>query len=322
MDKRDYFEVLGLSKGATEADIKKAYRRLAKQFHPDQNKGDKKAEERFKEIQEAYSVLSDKDKRARYEQFGHAGLDPRYATATEEGSPGGNVRWTVREGEPADFDFAEIFGFGGPGGGGASSVFENIFRGHGRRGSRVQEPVSGGDVEHEVNLTFEQAIHGTTLDLLITGPSKRETIAVRIPPGVHDGQRIRVRGKGQPGAAGGAHGDLHVICRVQPHAYFRREGNDIYLIVPITFSEAGLGAKVDLPTLDGTRTVTVPPGTPSGAKLRLAGLGVKNPRDGSRGDHYAVIKIVPPKNPSDAERQALSTLAEAETRSPREGLWP
>ena len=318
MDKRDYYEVLGLSKGAGEADIKKAYRRLAKQFHPDQNKGDKKAEERFKEIQEAYSVLSDKDKRARYEQFGHAGLDPRYGAEA-----GGPTSWSVREGEPIDLgDFAEIFGFGGPGErGGRDSIFEQMFSGRGRRGGPVHEPISGEDVEYEVDLSFEQAIRGTTLDLVISGAKKKETISVRIPPGVRDGQRIRVRGKGQPGAAGGSHGDLHVICRVQPHPYFRREENDIYLIVPITVSEAALGAKVDMPTLDGMRTVTVPPGTPSGAKLRLAGLGVPNPRDGGRGDHFAVIKIVPPKELSEEQRNALETLARAEKRSPREGLW-
>ncbi|MEK6644906.1 MAG: J domain-containing protein [Planctomycetota bacterium] len=316
MDKRDYYDVLGLTRGASEADIKKAYRRLAKQFHPDQNKGKKDAEERFKEVQEAYSVLTDKDKRARYDQFGHAGVDPRF---TPSGRPGGGVSWSTGDGEPIDInDFAEFFGSGG-GDGSGRSIFDQL-RGGRTRGGVSARAAPSRDVEHEVSLSFEQAVHGTTLDVEISTGRNSHRIAVRVPPGVRDGQTIRVRGKGESGGRGAA-GDLHVVCRVKPHAYFRREGDDVYLDVPVTLSEAALGAKVDLPTLDGVRTVTIPAGAPSGAKLRLTGLGIANPKDGRRGDHYAIIKIVPPTKPTAEQRTLLEKLAQLETNSPRDGLW-
>jgi DnaJ-class molecular chaperone len=313
MDKRDFYDVLGVARNATEADIKRAYRKLAKQYHPDQNKGNKDAETRFKEVQEAYDVLSDKDKRARYDQFGHAGIDPRF----------GGGSWTASEGEGVDLsDFADIFNMGG--GGGESpfgrGIFEQIFGGRVGGGPRVRVHRPARDIEHEVPLTFEQAVRGTTLDLEIALDGSRQRIAVHVPAGVRDGQTIRVRGQGELGTRGQA-GDLHVICRVQPHAYFRREGDDIYLDVPVTISEAALGAKIDLPTIDGVRTVTIPPGTPSGAKLRLAGLGAPNPKDGRRGDHYAVIKIVPPPRPTAEQRKLLEELRRSESFCPRDGLW-
>jgi len=320
MEKRDYYEVLGVSRGASEGDIKKAYRRLAKQYHPDQNKGDKNAEARFKEVQEAYDVLSEKDKRERYDQFGHAGLDPRYGAA-----PGGG--WTTTEGRPVDIhDFAEFFQGGGGEPGGAS-IFEQLFGGRGggvryRHASEEDEVPTSRDIVHEITLTFDQAVHGTTLEVELTGAAgKRQQISVRIPPGVRDGQTIRVRGKGQAGRRGRAAGDLLVVCHVQAHAYFRRVDDDIYLDAPVTITEASLGAKVDIPTLDGTRTVTVPPGTSSGVKLRLAGLGVANPKTGQRGNQYAVIKIVPPAELTPQKHKLLEELAGLETRTPRDGLW-
>ncbi len=320
MSERDYYEVLGVSRGAGETEIKRAYRRLAKQHHPDQNKGRQDAEAKFKEIQEAYAVLSDADKRSRYDQFGPAGVDPRF------GREGGAWSRSGSGGPSIDLgDLGDIFDFSfssGPGGGrGRSSGFEQFFRGEGA-GPRAAETVARRDIEHKVTLTFEQAIRGTTLDLqLDTGRGRRQRISVSIPPGVGDGQRIRVRGKGQPGTRRRPAGDLYVACSVQPHAYFERRGNDIYVDVPITISEAGLGAKLDLPTIDGVRTVTVPPGTASRAKLRLAGLGVPSPKDGKRGDHYAVIKIVPPTDPTDEQRGLLEALAGTEVDSPRDGLW-
>lgn len=321
MAKRDYYEVLGVSKDAGEAEIKRAYRRLAKQYHPDQNKGDKDAEAKFKEVQEAYDVLSDEKKRARYDQFGHAGFDPRYG-------PGVGARtWATPGGQAVDFgDLADLFDFSfstGPGGGSASSVFEQFFQGRGMRSHpRAAEAEPGRDVEHQVSLTFDQAIRGTTLELqLDTGGGRPQRISVRVPPGVRDGQRIRVRGKGYPGTRRRPAGDLYVVCSVQSHPYFERHGDDIYLSVPITITEATLGAKVDLPTLDGIRTVTIPPGTASGAKLRLAGLGVPRPKGGKRGDHYAVIKIVPPTVLTDDQRQLFEKMAGTDVGSPRDGLW-
>jgi curved DNA-binding protein len=293
---------------------------MAKRHHPDQNKGRQDAEAKFKEIQEAYAVLSDAGKRSRYDQFGYAGVDPRF------GQEGGSWTRSGPGGQSVDLgDLGDIFDFSfssGPGGGtGRSSVFEQFFRGGGIGPGGV-ETIAGRDIEHSVALTFEQAIRGTTLDLqLDTGRGRRQRISVSIPPGVGDGQKIRVRGKGQPGTRRRPPGDLYVVCSVRPHAYLGRRGDDIYLDVPITITEAALGTKLDLPTIDGVQTVTVPPGTASGAKLRLVGLGAPSPKDGKRGDHYAVIKIVPPTRPTADQKRLLEKLAETDTGSPRDGLW-
>lgn len=315
MAKRDYYDVLGISRGATEADIKKAYRKLAKEFHPDHNKGNKDAEERFKEVQEAYGVLSNSDKRARYDQFGHAGVDPRSQGA-------GGTHWSTSDGTTFDFDsIADMFDFGSARGG-AGSVFEQFLRGRGGRAHAVEPPPVAGDAEQPVTLSFDQMMAGTSLELrLSVGGRTSETISVRIPPGVREGQRIRVRGKGQPGARGGTPGDLYVICHIEPHRFFERMGNDLFLVVPVTIVEATLGAKVDIPTPDGVRTVTLPPGTASGSKLRLAGHGVPNPKDGARGDLFAVIKIVPPVNITPQQQELLAKIGATLTLSPRDGRW-
>lgn len=326
MAKRDYYDVLGVSRNATDVDIKKAFRRLAKEHHPDRTKNDKNAEIKFKEAQEAYGVLSDKEKRAQYDQFGSEGPGFR---PPPPGS-GSHHAWTSNNNEPVDIeDLGDIFEFmNARQGGGASSggsVFDQFFRGGsgGGGGGRAQTAAAGRDVEHHVTLTFDQSVHGATLDLVITLPKgKTQQISVHIPPGVRDGQTIRVRGKGQPGRGRAPAGDLHVVCHVQPHPYFERRENDIYLAAPVTIGEATLGAKIDLPTLDGTRTVTIPPGTPSGAKLRLTGLGIANPRDNTRGDQYVVIKIAPPKTLSAEQRRLMEQFAEDDATSPRKNLWP
>ena len=211
----------------------------------------------------------------------------------------------------------------GGGGGGFSSIFEHLYRG-GQAGPRAQTAAPGPsrDVEHPVSLTFEQAVHGATWEIqLDTGMGRRQRISVSIPPGVRDGQRIRVRGKGRPATRRRPAGDMYVVCSVRPHPYFERRGDDVYLDVPITIAEATLGAKVDLPTLDGIRTVTVPPGTASGAKLRLSGLGAPSAKSKKRGDYYAVIKIVPPRRPTPEQKRLLEELARTDIGSPRDGLW-
>lgn len=323
MPERDYYEVLGVPRGASDAEIKKAYRRLAKQFHPDHNTGNKEAETRFKEVQEAYDVLSEKDKRARYDQFGRAGVDPRF-----QGS--GPTHWSTSDGTTFDFDsIADLFEFGPQSAGGSGrmgSVLEEFLRRAGRGGGAEAgvpgaAASAGSDIEHAVTLTLEQAITGTTLNLRLEGERGSETIAVHVPPGVRDGQRVRVRGRGQPGIGRRAAGDLYVVCHISPHRHWERREDDIYLLVPVTITEAALGAKLDLPTPDGVRTVTLPPGTPSGAKLRLSGLGVPKIRGGGRGDFFAVIKIVPPVGLTDRQRALLAELATTITTSPRDGLW-
>jgi DnaJ-class molecular chaperone len=323
MADRDYYDILGVNKNADPDQIKRAYRKLAKQHHPDQNKGNKAAETKFKEVQEAYAVLSDKEKRARYDQYGKAGVDFSGAQGAPWGYPGGGGGQTV---EYDVGDLGDIFDFSGyeSGGrrGGAASIFEQFFSG--RPGARVSAggTAAARDIEYDLNLTFEQAVRGASLDLQVdVGKGKIQTISVRIPPGVRDGQVIRVKGKGQPGTGRRPAGDLRIICHVQPHRYFERRGDDIYLDVPITFTESAIGAKIDLPTLDGTRTVTVPPGAASGTKLRLAGLGIASAKDGTRGDQFVVIKIVPPTALTDESRELFRKLATLHPQNPRQGLW-
>jgi len=320
MAKRDYYEVLGVSKTASADEIKKAHRKLALKHHPDRNKNTKDAEEKFKEIQEAYDVLSDETKKANYDQFGHAGVGaggPGPGNGEEAfrraqaGRGGGRTTWRPSPGVSVeDFDPSQ-FGAGGNFG----DIFEQLFGGRpgaaaGRGGTRgrVQPgPQRGQDVDHGVTLTFAQAARGTMLPLQISrGPDHSETIEIKIPPGVKDGSRIRIKGQGEQ--TGGEPGDLFIITQVHPHPYFRREELDIYLDVPISLYEALLGTKVEVPTLDGPVTITIPAGTSSGAKLRVKGRGVFRGPD--KGDQYAVIKVIVPKK-LDEEDQKLVRQLEA-----------
>jgi curved DNA-binding protein len=302
MAQRDYYEILSVSRKATTDEIKKAYRKLARKYHPDVCK-EKDAEKKFKEVNEAYEVLSDTNKRAAYDQFGHAGVGMGGGPGAGAGGrggpfggayggPGGKTYTWSNNGGQGMPDLEDIFGdlFGGGGGPFGRS-----------RGRRRPEPMAGQDTEHHVNLAFEEAVWGTKLRIQLQRPNENgrmesETIEIKIPAGVAEGSKIRVRGKGQPGMNGGPMGDLYIVTHVKPHLYFRREENDIYIDLPITVTEAIRGAKVTIPTIDGPTVVSVPPGTSSGQKLRLKGKGV--PIAGSsekRGDQYAVIKIVVPK---------------------------
>jgi curved DNA-binding protein len=329
MPDRDYYEVLGISKTATADQIKRAYRGLAKKHHPDRNPGDKSAESRFKEVQAAYEVLSDPEKRKLYDQFGRA--DASGPSAGWRSGPSGSRVYTWKSGGGPDIpvddldDLFNIFSGSAGGQGGSGSMFDQFFmQGGGRRGAAAETTAaSGSDIEYPVDLTFEQAVWGTKMDLTLadqnTGDAQR--ISVSIPPGVADGQRIRVRGKGQPGAGRSRSGDLYIVCRIQPHRFFRRIDNDIYIELPLTLSEAALGTKVEIPTLGGRTMLTVPPGTPSGAKLRLKDQGVKPASGKPQGHQYAVVRIVPPKNPTPDQRQLLEQLRQTETESPRRGIW-
>ncbi len=312
MADQDYYAILGITRSANADEIKKAYRRMAKKYHPDQNRDDKTAESKFKDVQKAYEVLSDAKKRTQYDQYGQAGVGEFVDTGDKK-----YYQWGTDSTIEYD-DLQDLLNaFGGQRSNSRASVFEQIF---GNRGQRSQArprtpspPARGQDVERRVRLTFEQSIRGATVDIGRTAANgKRETISVTIPPNVKDGQRIRLRGKG---GGGQSPGDLFIVCDVQPHPYFNREGADILLDVPVSLTEAALGAKVEVPTLDGRITVTVPPGTPGGTKLRLRGRGLKD--NGSTGDQYVVVRIVPPKKLSASQEARLRELAEELDENPR-----
>jgi DnaJ-class molecular chaperone len=331
MAKRDYYEILGVPRGAPADEIKKAHRKLVRKYHPDVNKNNKDAEEKFKEVQEAYDVLSDETKRRNYDQFGHAGVgmggapggggDPfeafRRAQASRGGGGGGG-RYTYRGGPGTtveDFDFSG-------GGGDFGDIFEQIFGARGPAGAgraaggRARPaPQRGSDVEHPVTLSFEQAARGTTLPLQINRDGQLETIDVKIPAGVKDGSRVRIRGKGQQ--SNGEPGDLYIVTKVTPHPWFRREGLDILLDLPLSLYEALLGTKVEVPTLEGSVTLTIPPGTSSHAKLRIKGRGIH--RGEEQGDQFVVTKIVAPKGLDDADKDAVRQLDQKHPLNPRTG---
>jgi DnaJ-class molecular chaperone len=318
MAKKDYYEVLGLSRSASVEQIKKAYRRLARKYHPDTAGKDSATTEKFKEVQEAYEVLSDPEKRQNYDRFGHVGPESGWSGGLRPGGakPGGGWRYqtyTTRPGQQGtDFDFSDIFGGGG--GGGMEDIFEQL-RGRtgSRRGRARAESRRGEDIEHTVQVGFEEAIRGTTRDIVMTvqdsdGRQRQERLEVKIPAGIANGGKIRLRGKGQPGVNGN-NGDLIITVMVAEHPYFRREGNDLILDVPVTPAEAGLGTKIDVPTLDGTTTVTIPPGSSSGRKLRLKGRGIPSHRGEQTGDLYLVLKIVLPSELDGRSRELLEEFA-------------
>jgi molecular chaperone DnaJ len=378
---KDFYAVLGVSKSASSDEIKKAYRKLARQLHPDHNPGNAEAEERFKAVSEAYDVLSDDKRRREYDEmrslFG-SGAFRRGARTGGAGQP---------------FDLSDLFGPGpgapGPGttgdrrfgGGGFSDLFSSIFSGGPatRRG-----PTRGRDVETEVTLDFAQAVKGSTLPLTLRAPgvcdvchgsgakpgtqprtcpqchgsglvtrnqgafsmaepcrecqgtgsivdekcpecrgtggvTKNRTLTVRIPPGVADGQRIRLAGRGEPGERGGLAGDLYVLVRVRQDELFGRQGDDLTLTVPITFAEAVRGVDLRVPTLDGAVTLRVPPGTPSGRRLRIRGRGVPRPH-GAPGDLLVTVEVAVPEYLSEQARQALDEFAATAPPAPRDRI--
>jgi DnaJ-class molecular chaperone len=304
---RDLYETLGVQKGASEDEIKKAYRKLARQFHPDRNPGDKQAEARFKEVQDAYDVLSDKTKRQQYDRFGHAGL------GGGPGGPGGGPGGFNWGGGPGGFEFQgmdpdqaqdilrNLFG-GGGGMGGMDDLLGGRARTRGRQRTTRPEPRA---VETEVTVPFTTAALGGTMSLQIGD----QRLDVKIPAGIEDGKKLRLRGQGPEGA------DLMVIIHVAPHPYFRREGNNVVMEVPLSLPEAVLGTKVDVPTLSDERlTVKVPPGTSSGARLRLRGKGI------SGGDQYIEIKVAVPSPKDDRSRELIEEFGKLNPQDPRTGL--
>jgi len=320
MAKRDYYEILDVKRDASESDIKSAYRKLARKYHPDVNKAENAAE-KFQEATEAYEVLSDKEKRKVYDQFGHAGLQGQAGAGAGYGAgPRGGRRHTYSTGQGGGgFNFSDIFGGGGGGFGGMSldEILQNL-GGGGRRSAGSRRARKGEDIEYHLTLDFLQAIQGTKTSLRIQRAGGDESIDVKIPAGVKEGSKVRIRGKGQEGPGG--QGDLFIVCHVREHPYFRREGNDIYVELPISISEAALGAKVDVPTVDGMSTMTIPKGTGGGAKLRLKGKGVPIPKEKSRGDQYVVLRVSVPKSIPEEGEQLLKEFEQKVPYDPRSGV--
>ncbi len=403
--KKDYYETLGVKKTASADEIRKAFRKLARKYHPDVNPGDKAAEEKFKALSEANDVLSDPKKRKIYDQVGFYSdnIDPAAAEAYARGGPtgaggfggfpGAGASQAGGQGVPFDFsgfdfsDFADQARSSRRAGssGGFRDIFSGIFGG-GRGGATAveTEPEAGSDLEYQVNVPFWTAIRGGVMRLNITrqdtcpnchgqgyieGPgkcpecngtgqitqtsgrmkfnvacprchgtgknlttcpechgdgtiSRTEPLEVRIKPGTRDGQRIRLAGKGNAGVHGGAPGDLYVIIRTGDHPIFRRDGDDIYLTVPVTATEAALGAKVEVPTIDGRALLKIPPGTQSGQKLRLREKGVPSAtKEGVRGDEIVEVTITVPMPRDERTKELLKELAKLNPEDPRAELW-
>lgn len=297
MAKRDYYDVLGVKRDADDKAIKAAYRRLAKQYHPDFNPGDKSAETRFKEVNEAYAVLSNAEARAKYDRFGHAGNgQPGFDFSNFDfRNMGGSFSGFGQTFEAQGFAdiLQELFGgrfdMGGARGGfgGHSGRF-----GGGRRASR------GQDIEAEIRIPFLDAIRGTQRTVTVQHPNGPENITFKVPAGIADGGKIRLRGKG------GAGGDLILRVTVEPHHDFVRDGDDLRVSVPVTVAEAICGAKIPVPTPDGTSTIAIAPGTSSGQVLRLAGKGVAR-KGHAPGDLFVTIRIVVPKNVDEKSRELI-----------------
>ena len=309
MAKKDYYSVLGVRHDASDKEIKQIYRRLARQYHPDVNPGDVSAEQKFKEISEAYTVLSNPDSRKKYDRFGHqafaSGFDPAFARGTgfDRGQQG---------------NFRDFFSGRGPFDS-LNSLFEELWGGgrpHAQPGA-----VPGQDLEHTVELSFEEAVRGTTAQVqVIRRHGGAERLQVKIPPGVDTGSKVRVAGKGEAGRPGGPSGDLYIVLRVRPHAYFTRQGHDILGEVPVTLSEALLGARIDVPTIDGKITMILPAGTQNGRRFRLRGKGVPALQGSMRGDHYITVQVVLPDKLDARSRALLEEFAARNPLQPRAHL--
>jgi len=321
MEYKDYYSILGVDRNASEKDIRRAYRRLARQFHPDVNPGDKRAEERFKEINEAYEVLSDPDKRAKYDRLGASwqqwqrmGRDPGQFDWSQwfTGAPGGTrVEWSG--------DLGDLFG--GAGADMFSDFFRAIFGGMGSTGyTRTagdpfhragQRTMRGQDVEAPVEITLEEAFHGTTRVLERNG----RRIRVKIPPGARSGSKVRVAGQGSPGYGGGPPGELYLNITVKPHPVFRREGDNLRCDVEVDLYTAVLGGQVRVATLNGDVSLKIPAGTTSGQTFRLRGKGMPNPRHPrQRGDLLVTVQVQVPRKLSARERELFEELARLRER--------
>ncbi|PYT20458.1 MAG: molecular chaperone DnaJ [Acidobacteria bacterium] len=384
--KHDYYETLSVPRNASVEEIRKSYRKLARKYHPDLNPGDKSSEERFKNVQEAYDVLSDPKKRQMYDQVGFY---------SENGFPGPGAEAPPGGPDFGGFDFSDFFTTqagagrgqprqtaGGSGAGGFSDIFSQFFRRGGHE--QAEEPEKGSDLEYALNIDFWQAIRGTQAKLNITrhevcatcngsgeAPSgsvtcpqcngtgsvsqmagamkfnltcprcggkgklqnacptchgdgriaRSETVTINIPAGAQNGSRLRVPGKGNAGTLGAPPGDLYITTRVEEHSFFHRNGDNIEIKVPVTVAEAGLGAKIEVPTIDGRTLLKIPPGTPNGRKFRLSEKGVFNARKNQRGDQIVEVVIQAPKVQDERTKELLRELAKLQPEDPRAEIW-
>lgn len=301
-EKRDYYEVLGLKKEASESEIKKAFRKKAMQYHPDKNPGDKVAEEKFKEVNEAYSVLSDADKKEKYDRFGFAGVDPNagfqdgYRQQQGGGDYGGYQYQTYGNFNGAGFsnfenmsdsDFANFFG--------------NMFGGGFGNTQRKTGPRKGANLQTGITITFEEAAFGVKKKIRVEG----KTISVTIPEGVDNGSKISLKGQGGSGVEGGPKGDLIIEIKVKPHSRFTRKGADIYTDVPITITQAALGASIVVPTLKEKVSYKVPAGTQPNTLFRLKGKGIKDCKSNKKGDLYVAVSVKIPTNLTKEQAELL-----------------
>ncbi|MFO0679599.1 MAG: DnaJ C-terminal domain-containing protein [Polyangiaceae bacterium] len=308
----NFYSALGVERKADAETIKKAFRKLARELHPDKNPGNKDAEARFKAVNHAYEVLSDPQRRKLYDEFGEDGLregfDPdrargyqQWASRQPGGAGGGGV------------NLEDLFG-GAAGGSGFGDMFGDIFGGRGRR---PRGPQKGQDIESRLTVDFVSAVRGTTLEL--RSPSGAGTVTVRIPAGAAEGNRLKIAGQGAPSQSGGPPGDLFLVVHVEPHPFFRREGDDLHLDVPITVAEAYFGAKVKVPTPDGTVTLKVPEGTQSGGRLRLREKGVQR-KGKPAGDLYVHFAVRIPETRNAALDGLMTELSKQPAGDPREDL--
>ena len=339
-DKKDYYAVLGVKRTATADDVRKAFRNLARKYLPDVNPNDTKAVEEFKELSEANDVLSEPKKRKIYDQLGYYSdnIDPKAAEAYANsgggagaagnpfggGSPFGGY---TQGGQHTDFDFRD-FDFGGQQQGGRGGSFRDIFSGmFGGGAAQEQANAAGADAEYTVQVPFWDSIRGGEMKLNIQRPSAMgrmtpEPISFRIKPGTRDGQRIRLAGKGNPGVRGGPPGDLYLIVHIAEHPIFHRDADDISIMLPILPWEAALGAKVEVPTIDGRTVLRVPPGTQTGQKLRMREKGVPSAtRPGVIGDQIVEIRIVVPEIPNVEAKELWHKLEKLHPEDPRKELW-
>jgi len=303
----DYYKTLGVDKNAPEDDIKKAYRKLAMKFHPDRNPGNKQAEEKFKKLSEAYAVLSDQEKRKQYDSFGSDAFRQRYS----------------QEDIFKDFDLNDIlkeFGFGGGGrtqtftfgrgsGGSGGDPFADLFGGG--QGYSRQMPQKGQDYEYNISITLEESVFGAEKKLSLQKEDRVEEINIKVPPGISNGKKLRLAGKGSPGYNRGLSGDLYLNITILPHPIFARDGVDIYVEKSVNYSQAALGTTIDVPTLEGTsKRIKIPAGTQNYTKIRMKGYGVPNLKDGGKGDQYVKITVNVPKKLTERQAQLIKKLAE------------